>query len=149
MVWFMVVENENEQNRLPAAVGVICASDANDAETRVLSPQEQQEINNIIQQFITIQNMQITNIENVINIINNVTTNGTTTGPVTPPPPTNDTGGGGGPQFPDRGEVFPFENGTLTADDGGGTTTPPQPPGGGTVAPDAGAGEGIIAPEAG
>ncbi len=99
MVWFAVVENEDEQNRLPAAVGVICASDLNNAEARVLSPQEQQQINNIIQQFITIQNTQVTNIENVINIINNVTTNGTTTGPITPPtndtgtpPPTNDTG---------------------------------------------------------
>src|SRR5215217_2558304 len=91
MVWFMVVENENENVRLPAAVGVICTSDANDAETRVLSPQEQQEINNIIQQFITIQNTQVTNIDQVINIINNVTTNATT-GPVTPPP-TNETGG--------------------------------------------------------
>src|ERR687891_98811 len=161
MVWFAVVENEDEQNRLPAAVGVICASDINNAETRVLSPQEQQEINNIIQRFITIQNTQVTNIENVINIINNVTTNGTT-GPVTPPPPTNETGGitpptnetggitpptnetggitpptnetGGitpptnetegveGPQFPDQGEVFPFENDTLTTDDGGGGT---------------------------
>jgi hypothetical protein len=95
MVWFAVVENEDEQNRLPAAVGVICASDLNQAEIRVLSPQEQQEINNIIEQFITIQNTQITRIENVINIINNVTTNGTTTGPVTPPPPppTNETVG--------------------------------------------------------
>ena len=91
MVWFMVVENENENVRLAAAVGAICASDANDAETRVLSPQEQQDINNIIQQFITIQNTQITNIDQVINVINNVTTNGTT-GPVTPPP-TNETGG--------------------------------------------------------
>src|SRR5215203_645875 len=103
MVWFMVVENENENVRFPAAVGAICASDANDAETRVLSPQEQQDINNIIQQFITIQNTQITNIDQVINIINNVTTNGTTgpvtppptneTGGITPPPPTNETGG--------------------------------------------------------
>src|ERR687896_789387 len=137
MVWFTVVENENEDVRLPAAVGVICASDINNAETRVLSPQEQQEINNIIQQFITIQNTRVTNIENVINIINNVTTNGTT-GPVTPPPPTNDTGGittpptndtggittpptndtgdGGGPLFPSLGETFPLENQTLTQD---------------------------------
>ena len=91
MVWFMVVENENENVRFPAAVGVICSSDVNDAETRVLSPQEQQDINNIIQQFITIQNTQVTNIDQVINIINNVTTNATT-GPVTPPP-TNETGG--------------------------------------------------------
>src|SRR5215216_6004214 len=103
IVWFMVVENENENVRLAAAVGAICASDANDAETRVLSPQEQQDINNIIQQFITIQNTQVTNIDQVINIINNVTTNGTTgpvtppptneTGGITPPPPTNETGG--------------------------------------------------------
>ena len=103
MVWFMVVENENENVRFPAAVGVICASDLNRADTRVLSPQEQQEINNIIQQFITIQNTQVTNIDQVINIINNVTTNATTgpvtppptneTGGITPPPPTNETGG--------------------------------------------------------
>jgi hypothetical protein len=159
MVWFAVVENEDENVRLPAAVGVICASDLNDAETRVLSTQEQQEINNIIRQFITIQNTQVTNIENVINIINNVTTNGTT-GPVTPPPPTNetegitpptnetegitpptnetegitpptnDTGDGGGPLFPSLEETFPLENQTLTTDDGGGTTLPPLSPGG-------------------
>jgi hypothetical protein len=149
MTWFAVVENGDENVRLPAAVGVICASDLNDAETRVLSTQEQQEINNIIRQFITIQNTQVTNIENVINIINNVTTNGTT-GPVTPPPPTNDTGiitppptndtgDEGGPLFPSLGETFPLENQTLTTDDGGGTTLPPMSPGGeGTVAPGAG-----------
>jgi PKD repeat protein len=91
--WLMVVENQNQTDRLPAAVGVICSSDANEPETRVLSPQEQTVINNIIQQFITIRTTQITNITQVINIINNVTTNGT--GGVTPPPPTNNTGGGG------------------------------------------------------
>jgi hypothetical protein len=92
--WLMVVENEDTQNRLPAAVGVICASDANDAQSRILSPGEQQEINNIIQQFITIQNTQVTNIDQVINIINNVTStttqNGTGGGRMTAP--TNDTG---------------------------------------------------------
>jgi hypothetical protein len=94
MVWMMVVGNEDRQDRLPAAVGVICASDLNDVETRVLSPQEQQQINNVVQQFTA---TQVTNIEQVINIINNVTTNATTGGPVMPPPPpTNDTGGGGG-----------------------------------------------------
>lgn len=87
--WLMVVENEEENVRLPAAVGVICSSDTNDVETRVLSPEEQTEINNIIKQFITIRTTVITNITNVINIINNITTNGT--GGVTPPP-TNDTG---------------------------------------------------------
>ena len=93
--WLMVVENEDTQNRLLAAVGVICASDANDAQVRVLSPGEQQEINNIIQQFITIQNTQVTNIDQVINIINNVTSttpaqNETGGGRMTAP--TNDTG---------------------------------------------------------
>jgi hypothetical protein len=82
--WLIVVENENQTNRLPAAVGAICSSDANVVEARILSPQEQIEINNIIQQFTTIRTTQITNINQVINIINNVTR----------PPPTNNTGGG-------------------------------------------------------
>src|SRR5215211_6277598 len=90
--WLMVVENENPTDRLPAAVGVICTSDLNDPETRVLSPQEQIEINNIIQQFITIRNTVINNVTQIINIINNVTTNQTGSG-TTPPPSTNDTGG--------------------------------------------------------
>nr|MDQ3967072.1 HYR domain-containing protein [Thermoproteota archaeon] len=72
--------------------GVICASDLNKPETRVLSPQKQQEINNINQQFVNIQNTQITDIDNVINTINTVTT--TTTTAITPPPPQNGTGGG-------------------------------------------------------
>jgi PKD repeat protein len=81
--WLMVVENEHQTDRLPAAVGVICASDANDPDTRILSPQEQVEINNIIKQFITVRNTVINNITQIINIINNVTR----------PPPTNNTGG--------------------------------------------------------
>jgi PKD repeat protein len=95
--WLMVVENENQTERSPAAVGAICASDANDPESRILSPQEQIVINNVIKQFTTVRNIQITNITQVINIINNVTTNGT--GGVVIPPPTNNTGGnntGGG-----------------------------------------------------
>jgi hypothetical protein len=92
MAWMMVIGNEDRQDRLPAAVGVICASDLNDVQTRVLSPEEQQQINDVVQQFIT---TQVTNIEQVINIINNVTTNGT--GTTTPPPPMgNGTGSGTG-----------------------------------------------------
>jgi hypothetical protein len=125
MGWLMVVENEDENIRLPAAVGVICASNANDPETRVLSPEEQQEINNIIQQFITIQ--QITNIRNVINIINNVTTNGT--GGVTPPP-TNDTGGVTPPPTNDTGGVTP-----PPTNDTGGVTPPPTNDTGGVTPP--------------
>jgi PKD repeat protein len=115
-VWLMVVENENQTNRVPAAVGVICASDLNDAETRVLSPQEETEINNIIQQFITIRNIQITNITQVINIINNVTTNGTGT-----TTPTNGTGGNdtGGVVTPEplriQPELDPLDGSTAPA----------------------------------
>src|ERR687896_574113 len=101
MAWMMVIGNEDRQDRLPAAVGVVCASDANDAETRVLSPDEQQQINNVVQQFTT----QVTNIEQVINIINNVTVNATT--PITPPLPTNDTGDGGGTTPPPGGGGLP------------------------------------------
>jgi hypothetical protein len=101
MLWLMVIENEDENFRYPAAVGVICASDSNDPDARVLSSGEQTVINNIVKQFINIQNVQITNITQVINIINNVTTNGT--GTTTPPPMGNNTGGnntGGGPFQP-------------------------------------------------
>jgi hypothetical protein len=79
--WLLVIENENENARLPAVAGAICSSDANMAEVRILSPQEQIVINNIINQFTTVRN----NITQIINIINNVTR----------PPPTNNTGGGG------------------------------------------------------
>src|SRR5215203_827485 len=91
--WLIVVENENENARLPAAVGAICSSDANDPEARILSPQEQIVINNIINQFTTVRN----NITQIINIINNVTMN-QTGGGTTTPPPTNDTGGGVTPE---------------------------------------------------
>ena len=94
MVWMAVVGNEDIQNRrFPAALGVICASDLNKPETRVLSPQKQQEINNINKQFVNVQNTQITDIDNIINVINTVTTTTTTT-PATPPPQ-NGAGGAG------------------------------------------------------
>src|SRR5215216_460105 len=81
MAWMAIVGNQADdvQNgrRLPAALGVICASDLNRADTRILSPEEQQEINNVISQI-----TQVTNIDQVINIINNATT--TTTTPAGP-----------------------------------------------------------------
>jgi hypothetical protein len=91
MAWMAVVGNQDDDDdvqngrRFPAAVGVICASDLNNTDTRILSPEEQQQINNVIQQFTTIQNTQITNIDQVINIINNVTTPQNGTGGVTEP----------------------------------------------------------------
>jgi Ca2+-binding RTX toxin-like protein len=82
--WMMVIGNEDRQDRLPAAVGVVCASDLNDAQTRVLSPEEQQQINNAVQQFTT-----NTSIDQVINIINNATTNATGGGGGGTPPPSS------------------------------------------------------------
>jgi hypothetical protein len=84
-MWFMVVQNQDVQNRLPAAAGVICASDINDAQARVLSPEEQQQVNNIISQFTNLQNsvQGTTTIDQVVNIINNnnaANQNNTTTG---------------------------------------------------------------------
>src|SRR5215204_3020 len=121
--WLIVVENENENARLPAAVGVICSSDANDPEARILSQQEQVEINNIIRQFITVRNTVINNVTQVINIINNVTTNGTA-GP-TPPPTT------GGPTLPPATEGGGAE---PPATEGGGAE-PPATEGGGAEPP--------------
>src|SRR5215211_5212989 len=139
--WLIVVENENENARLPAAVGVICSSDANDPEARVLSQQEQIEINNIIRQFITVRNTVINNVTQIINIINNVTTNGTA-GP-TPPPPTNDTGTNdtGGPTLPPTnvtGGPPPslLEPGVAPpTNDTEGPTPPPATEGGGAEPP--------------
>src|SRR5918997_2329326 len=122
--WLIVVENENENARLPALVGAICSSDANVVEARILSPQERIVINNIINQITTVRN----NITQIINIINNVTTNGTGTTPtndtggndtggpiIPPPPPTNDT----------EGPIIPPPPPT---NDTGGPIIPPPPP---------------------
>src|SRR5215208_634221 len=142
--WLIVVENENENARLPAAVGVICSSDANDPEARILSQQEQVEINNIIRQFITVRNTVINNVTQVINIINNVTTNGTA-GP-TPPPPTNDTGTNdtGGPILPPPtndtgGPILPPTEGVTPPPTTGGGAEPPTT-GGGAEPPTTGGG---------
>src|SRR5215212_988182 len=122
--WLIVVENENENARLPAAVGVICSSDANDPEARTLSQQEQIEINNIIRQIITVRNTVINNVTQIINIINNVTTN--QTGGPTPPtnvtgPPTNVTG----PPPPPTEEVTPGGPTPPTEEVTPGGPTPP------------------------
>src|SRR5215213_1031412 len=109
--WLIVVENENENARLPAAVGAICSSDANVVEARVLSPQEQIVINNIINQFTTVRN----NITQIINIINNVTMN-QTGGGTTTPPPTNDTGVGVTPEpLRVQPELDPLDGSTAPA----------------------------------
>jgi hypothetical protein len=129
--WLIVVENENENARLPAAVGVICSSDANDPEARTLSQQEQVEINNIIKQFITVRNTVINNVTQIINIINNVTTN--QTGGPTPPtnvtgPPTNVTGPPTNVTGPPTNVTGPPTNVTGPPTNVTGQVTPGAPP---------------------
>jgi hypothetical protein len=77
MVWIMIVRNEHETDRLPAAAGVICASDEdideqNPASTIILRPEVKQRINNVIKQFINIENNQIVNLNNIITTYNSI-----------------------------------------------------------------------------
>jgi len=82
MLWVVIVENQNSDDRLPGAAGVICASDEgiaaqNTQTTFTLSQDFHQKINNIIQEF-TIENTNIANVIqntliNQINSINNST----------------------------------------------------------------------------
>ncbi len=167
--WLMVVENSDEIVRLPAAVGVICASDADDPDARTLSQQEQTEINNIIQQFITVRNTVINNVTQIINIINNVTTNGTggptndtggptndtggptndTGGPIIPQPPTNDTGGNvteglTPPLTNETEELTPPPTEEITPPPTEGGAEPPPTEGGAEPPPTEGGAESII-----
>jgi hypothetical protein len=78
MVWFMVVENVNDNERLPASAGVICVSDRdidteNSATTIISNPVFKQQVNNIIKQFIKIENKQIINLQQIINIKQQIT----------------------------------------------------------------------------
>src|SRR5919202_953763 len=80
MVWLMVVDNENTHQRLPASAGVICASDKdvdkeNTATTIILQPQIKQKINNIIKQYVKIQNNQIINLQQIINLRQSIVQN--------------------------------------------------------------------------
>jgi hypothetical protein len=85
MIWVVIVENQNSDDRIPGAAGVICASDEgiaaqNTQSTFTLNQDFHQRINNIIQQS-TIENINIANvIQNTIitqiNSIINSTING-------------------------------------------------------------------------
>jgi hypothetical protein len=78
MMWLMVVENLNETDKLPASAGVICVSDRdidteNSASTTILRPEYKQQINNIIKQFIKVENNQVVNLQQIINIRQEIT----------------------------------------------------------------------------
>ena len=78
MMWLMVVENLNQTDRLPASAGVICVSDRdidveNPASTIILSPEYNQQVSNIVNNFIKIENKQIINIQQITNIYQQIT----------------------------------------------------------------------------
>src|ERR687885_485072 len=80
MVWLMVVDNANTHQRLPASAGVICASDKdidkeNTATTVILQPQIKQKINNIIKQYIKIENNQVINLQQILNLRQSIVQN--------------------------------------------------------------------------
>ncbi|MDQ4101639.1 MAG: hypothetical protein M3115_05585 [Thermoproteota archaeon] len=80
MVWVLIVENQHETDRLPGAAGVICASDEDvdetyPASTIILQPEVKQRINNVIKQFITVENNQITNINAILYTYQNIVQN--------------------------------------------------------------------------
>jgi hypothetical protein len=77
MIWVVIVENQNSDDRIPGAAGVICASDEgiaaqNTQSTIILNQDLHQRINNIIQEF-TIENINIANViqNTIITQINN------------------------------------------------------------------------------
>jgi HYR domain len=78
MMWLMVVENLNETNKLPASAGVICVSDRdidveNPASTIILSPEFNQQVSNIVNNFIKIENKQIINLQQITNVYQQIT----------------------------------------------------------------------------
>jgi hypothetical protein len=67
MSWIFLVQNTANNERLPAAGGVICVSEQGKPVKTVLRPDLDQQINNIVKQVIIVQN-KITDIKQVINI---------------------------------------------------------------------------------
>jgi hypothetical protein len=134
MIWVVIVENQNSDDRIPGAAGVICASDegiaAQNTQTSfTLSQDFHQRINNIIQQF-TIENINIANvIQNTIitqinNAINSTNVTQSNTAIVNQNANVSAFAGDLGEDDEDEtAEVPPTGGGTNTTTGGGGSTT--------------------------
>src|SRR5918992_3849481 len=70
MTWIAVVENTHSTDDKAASIGVICASenDGDDDEDYNLDYSTKTTINNIVKNFIRVENIQIVNLNNIINI---------------------------------------------------------------------------------
>jgi hypothetical protein len=67
MSWIFLVQNTDNNERLPTVGGVICVSEQGKPVTTVLRPDLDQQINNIVKQIIIVQN-KITDVKQIINI---------------------------------------------------------------------------------
>ena len=70
MTWIAVVENTHSTDEKAASIGVICASenDGDDDEDYDIDYSTKTTINNIVKNFIRVENNQIVNLNNIINI---------------------------------------------------------------------------------
>jgi hypothetical protein len=73
MTWITVVKNTHNSDDKAASIGVICASendgdDDNDNDGRDIDVTTKTTINNIVKNFIRVENNQIVNLNNVVNI---------------------------------------------------------------------------------
>ena len=71
MTWITVVENTHSSDDKAASIGVICASendDDDDNDGRDIDITTKTTINNIVKNFIRVENNQIVNLNNIINI---------------------------------------------------------------------------------
>jgi hypothetical protein len=70
MTWIAVVENTHSTDDKAASIGVICASenDGDDDEDYDIDYSTKTTINNIVKNFIRVENNQIVNLNNIINI---------------------------------------------------------------------------------
>jgi hypothetical protein len=70
MTWIAVVENTHSTDDKAASIGVICASenDGDDDEDYNIDYSTKTTINNIVKNFIRVENNQIVNLNNIINI---------------------------------------------------------------------------------
>jgi hypothetical protein len=153
MIWVVIVENQNSDDRIPGAAGVICASDEgiaaqNTQSTIILNQDLHQRINNIIQQF-TIENINIANvIQNTIitqinNAINSTNVTQSNTAIVNQNANVSAFAGDLGEDGEDgTGAVPPTGGGTNATTGGGGATEGGATEGGGGGATEGGATEG-------
>jgi hypothetical protein len=76
VTWIMIVKNTDHNDQQIASLGVICVSDSGEDTNGVDFDQNvKTQINNVVKQFIKIENGQIINLQQIINIHNSIVQN--------------------------------------------------------------------------